>query len=115
MRSSILAKSKKTKKPKQSSSPIQVEERVQYITIISDRFMEDLHWWTGIDSKIASRILNLAKDTKRDPFKGLGKPEPLKHEGSGIWSRRISDLHRLVYKVDNGRIEFLQCRYHYDD
>lgn len=59
------------------------------------------------------RINRLIEDTRQTPFTGLGKPEPLKHELSGYWSRRITDEHRLVYKIDDGRIVIAQCRYHY--
>ncbi len=115
MRNLILAKSKKTKKFEQSPPPIQVEERVRYSLILTKKFKEDLQWWVNADSKTASKIIELIEDTQQDPFNGLGKPEPLKHEGSGMWSRRINITDRFVYKVDNGKISLLQCRYHYDD
>jgi toxin YoeB len=76
-------------------------------------FIEDLRYWIETDRKIAVRILDLVKEALRDPFRGLGKPEPLKHMLSGAWSRRITQEHRLVYSVRNDRIEFLQARYHY--
>ncbi len=76
-------------------------------------FLEDLRWWVATDRKVALRILDLLDAVLRDPFEGLGKPEPLKHLGSGIWSRRITQEHRLVYTAGAERVDFLQARYHY--
>ena len=59
------------------------------------------------------KLMDLIEDIKRDPYRGLGKPEPLKHEFSGWWSRRITDEHRLVYRIDGETLLILQCRYHY--
>ena len=74
---------------------------------------EDLTWWIQQDRDKAFRIVNLIKDVQRDPFRGIGKPEPLKHELKGCWSRRIDREHRLVYEVTEGKIRILACRYHY--
>ena len=74
---------------------------------------EDLAWWIEQDRNKALRIINLIKDVQRDPFKGIGKPEPLKHELAGCWSRRINQEHRLVYQVTESKIRILACRYHY--
>jgi len=74
---------------------------------------EDLAWWIEKDRKKAIRIINLIKEIQRDPFKGIGKPEPLRHELSGSWSRRIDQGHRLVYDVTDDKIRILSCRYHY--
>ena len=74
---------------------------------------EDLTWWIKKDRKKALRIVELIKDVQRNPFSGIGKPEPLKHELSGCWSRRIDQQHRLVYEVKKDRIRILACRYHY--
>ena len=74
---------------------------------------EDLAWWIQQDRDKAFRIVNLIKDVQRDPFRGIGKPEPLKHELKGCWSRRIDREHRLVYEVTEGKIRILACRYHY--
>lgn len=74
---------------------------------------EDLVWWVEKDRKIALRIMKLIADIQRDPFQGIGKPEPLKHELKGCWSRRIDDEHRLVYPVLDEKIKILACRYHY--
>jgi toxin YoeB len=74
---------------------------------------EDLAWWMKQDRKMALRILKLIKEVQRDPFTGSGKPEPLKHELAGCWSRRIDQEHRLVYQVKQDKIRILACRYHY--
>ncbi len=74
---------------------------------------EDLAWWIERDRKMAQRIVRLIQVVQRDPFTGIGKPEPLKHELAGCWSRRINDEHRLVYQVLEGKIRILACRYHY--
>jgi toxin YoeB len=75
---------------------------------------EDLVWWVQRDRKKALRILRLIQETQTDPFAGIGKPEPLKHELAGCWSKRIDDEHRLVYQVFDDRIRVLACRYHYE-
>jgi toxin YoeB len=74
---------------------------------------EDLAWWVAKDRKKALRIIKLIKEVQREPFRGTGQPEPLKHELSGCWSRRIDREHRLVYEVEENRIRILACRYHY--
>jgi toxin YoeB len=81
--------------------------------IFSDNAWDDYIFWQKTDKKILRRINNLLKDTKRNPFEGIGKPEPLKHALSGYWSRRITDEHRLIYKVSEDAIEIAQLRYHY--
>jgi toxin YoeB len=78
-----------------------------------DLGFEDLAWWIKEDRKKALRIVNLIQESRRDPFRGTGKPEPLKHELSGCWSRRIDQEHRLVYEVQETKIRILSCRYHY--
>jgi toxin YoeB len=75
--------------------------------------LEDLAWWIQQDRKKALRIIRLVQDTASDPFGGIGKPEPLKHELAGCWSKRIDDEHRLVYEVRDDKIRILACRYHY--
>jgi toxin YoeB len=74
---------------------------------------EDLAWWVEQDRNKALRIINLIKDVQRDPFKGIGKPEPLKHALKGCWSRRVDQEHRLIYQVTEDKIRILACRYHY--
>jgi toxin YoeB len=72
-----------------------------------------LRYWLNTNRKIALRVFDLVEATMRDPFTGLGKPEPLKFVLSGAWSRRLTEEHRLVYVVSSDRVEFLQARYHY--
>ena len=74
---------------------------------------EDLAWWVQQDRKIALRLIKLIKEVQRTPLSGTGKPEALKHELSGCWSRRIDQEHRLVYEVKDDKIRILACRYHY--
>ena len=73
----------------------------------------DLRYWVETDRKVALRALNTVEAIVRDPFRGVGKPEPLKYLASGIWSRRLTQEHRIVYLVSDKRIDFLQARYHY--
>jgi toxin YoeB len=75
--------------------------------------LEDLIWWVKNDRKKALRIFRLIQDCHSDPFHGIGKPEPLKHQLAGCWSRRIDDEHRIVYQVSEEKIRILACRYHY--
>ena len=74
---------------------------------------EDLRYWVATDRRVASRVLDLGAAILREPFRGIGKPEPLKHLGAGVWSRRLTQEHRLVYLVSDDRMDFLQTRYHY--
>ncbi|MCT7473532.1 Txe/YoeB family addiction module toxin [Aliarcobacter cryaerophilus] len=78
-----------------------------------EKAFEDFTNWASQDKKLYTKIIALIKDIKRSPFLGLGKPEPLKHELSGYWSRRINDEHRLVYKVTDTMIIIASCKYHY--
>ncbi len=78
-----------------------------------EKAFEDFTNWASQDKKLYKKIIALIKDIKRSPFLGLGKPEPLKHELSGYWSRRINDEHRLVYKVTDTMIIIASCKYHY--
>ena len=81
--------------------------------VFHPEFRDDLRYWVRTDRKIALRVLDLVDAVLRDPFQGLGKPEPLKFYLAGCWSRRITQEHRLVYLVRESRIDFLQARYHY--
>ncbi len=82
--------------------------------LFSERAWEDYQYWQCHDRKIAGKINALLKDIARDdPYQGLGKPEPLKHAFSGFWSRRITDEHRLIYRMADHVIEVPQARYHY--
>jgi toxin YoeB len=74
---------------------------------------EDYLYWQQTDKTILRRINELIKECLRTPFEGKGKPEPLKENLSGFWSRRITDEHRLVYRADADRLHIIQCRYHY--
>ena len=82
--------------------------------VFQPEFHEDLAHWVATDRKVALRILELVEAVLRDPFDGIGKPEALKFRLSGCWSRRITQEHRLVYRVTAERIDFLQSRYHYE-
>lgn len=81
--------------------------------VFADRGWEDFTCWVENERKIAARIVRLIKDIEREPFDGLGKPEPLRHDLTGFWSRRITAEHRLVYSVDKERVLIAQARYHY--
>lgn len=80
-----------------------------------DRAWNDYLYWQVQDKKFLKRINELIKDAEREPFSGVGKPEPLRGELSGFWSRRIDDHNRLVYRVNDGVLEILSCRGHYDE
>ena len=81
--------------------------------IFSEHAWKDYLYWQRTDKKLVKRINSLIEDIQRSPFKGIGKPEPLKHGLAGYWSRRINDEHRIVYKCENASIYFAQMRYHY--
>ena len=81
--------------------------------IWSDKSWEEYLSWQSTDKKVLKKINSLIKDIKRDPFEGIGKPEPLKYELQGCWSRRVTDEHRLVYEVENDAIYIVSCKYHY--
>jgi len=93
-----------------AKKPAKAEQRD---AVFQSEFREDLLFWVETDRKTAIRILKLIEAVIRDPCKGVGKPEPLKFFGAGVWSRRITQEHRLVYVVSSERIDFLQARYHY--
>lgn len=75
--------------------------------------VEDLSYWIKKDRRKAEKIMNIVQEIAKDPFNGIGKPEPLKHSLAGCWSRRIDQEHRLVYSVDDQKIRILSCRFHY--
>lgn len=81
--------------------------------VFQPEFREDLRYWVEVDRKTALRAFELIEAVMRDPFTGIGKPEPLKYLSLGIWSRRLTQEHRLVYLVRDDRIDFLQARYNY--
>lgn len=84
------------------------------IKIFSDKAWDDYLYWQQKDKKMLKKINRLIEDIERNPFKGLGKPEPLKHGLSGFWSRQIDREHRLVYRVSKDKLEIAQCRTHYE-
>jgi toxin YoeB len=96
------------KQDKQQSENTPVREAVFH-----PEFREDLVFWIETDRKTALRAFKLVEAIMRDPFMGIGKPEPLKYLDSGAWSRRLTQEHRIVYLVSDDRIDFLQARYHY--
>lgn len=81
--------------------------------IFAETAWEDYFFWQEKDKRMVERINKLIKEIRREPFTGIGKPEPLKHVLSGYWSRRITDEHRIVYRVDGDALLIAQLRYHY--
>ena len=90
-----------------------MSERDRRSSVFHPEFREDLKFWIKTDRQIALRVLEIVEAVMNDSFAGIGKPEPLRHALTGAWSRRITQEHRLVYKVSGDRIDFLQARYHY--
>ena len=83
------------------------------LAVFHAEFLEDLRFWVKNERKTALRALDLVEATLRDPLAGIGKPEPLKYQLAGAWSRRLTQEHRIVYLVSEGFVDFLQARYHY--
>lgn len=83
------------------------------LIVFSAQAWEDYLWWQSQDRKTLKRINALIEDVARNGNEGLGKPEPLKHDFAGYWSRRITEEHRLVYKFTDGEVRIAACRYHY--
>jgi toxin YoeB len=81
--------------------------------VFQPEFIDDLKYWVSTDRKLALRLIALVEAILRDPFTGIGKPEPLKYLAPGMWSRRLTQEHRVVYLVRDQQIDFLQGRYHY--
>ncbi len=98
------------KRPKSNEGS---QQPIQRVPIFDEAFRQDIAWWFRTDTAKANKILDLVSDVMRDPFRGIGKPEPIKYMDSDTWSRRIDLEHRLVYRVGQDRIDFLVCRYHY--
>jgi len=92
---------------------LSTKPRKQRDVVFQREFIEDLRYWVETDRKIALRAFDLIEAILRDPFDGIGKPEPLKYLAPGAWSRRLTQEHRIVYLVRDDRIDFLQARYHY--
>jgi toxin YoeB len=82
--------------------------------LFSPQAWEDYLYWQQADKKLIRRINDLLKDIVRSPYEGIGKPEPLRHALAGFWSRRITDEHRLVYRIKGQNLEIVQLRYHYE-
>ena len=80
----------------------------------TDASWQDYVYWQKTDKAVIKKINELIKEISRSPFEGIGKPEPLKYDLSGCWSRRITGEHRLVYQVEEDAILIIGCRYHYD-
>jgi toxin YoeB len=97
-----------TRKLEPSSS-----RRGERVAVFHPEFRQDLRYWVETNRRVALRVLDLVEAVMRDPFQGVGKPEPLKYVLAGAWSRRITEEHRLVYAVSAERVDFLQARYHY--
>jgi toxin YoeB len=87
--------------------------RAERDAVFHPEFVNDLRIWIKQDRRVALKAMDLVEAVLRDPFAGIGKPEPLKHALAGAWSRRLTQEHRIVYLVSDTRIEFLQARYHY--
>lgn len=83
------------------------------VAVFQSEFREDLRYWVETDRRVALRAFDIIEAIMRDPFVGIGKPEPLKYLAAGAWSRRLTQEHRIVYLVSNERVDFLQARYHY--
>lgn len=90
-----------------------MDRRAKREAVFHPEFLEDLKYWVRTDRKVALRVLELVEAVMKDPFMGIGKPEPLKFVLAGCWSRRVTQEHRVVYRVTESRIDFLQTRYHY--
>lgn len=101
-----MGKSKKDQPPQET--PAAPKKRLAFL---QDEFREDLAYWVSTDPRVAMRPLRIMDETLRNPFEGIGKPEPLTHLGA--WSRRLTDEHRVIYVVHDDSIEFAQARYHY--
>lgn len=87
--------------------------RARRDAVFHPEFVEDLRFWVETNRRVALRALDLVEAVLRDPFQGIGKPEPLRFVLAGAWSRRLTEEHRIVYLVQSDRVEFLQARYHY--
>lgn len=84
------------------------------ILVFVEESWEDYLYWQATDKQLLARINQLIKDISRDPFKGIGKPEPLRYKYKGFWSRRINNEHRLIYKIEGNQLLIAKCRFHYD-
>ena len=83
------------------------------VSVFEPEFRADLSYWAKNDRRVLLKVFDLIEAVMRDPYNGIGKPEPLKYKSSGTWSRRITKEHRLIYRVADDRINFIQARFHY--
>ncbi len=90
-----------------------MKRRTERDCVFQREFLEDLRYWVETDRRTALRVVDLVESVKRGPFTGTGKPEALRFDLAGCWSRRITQEHRMVYRVTATRIDFLMARYHY--
>lgn len=84
------------------------------ILVFVEESWEDYLYWQATDKQLLARINQLIKDISRDPFQGIGKPEPFRYKYKGFWSRRIDNEHRLIYKIEGNQLLIAKCRFHYD-
>jgi toxin YoeB len=89
------------------------QKKKERVAAFQPEFIEDLRYWVETDRRVALRAFDLIEAVMREPFAGIGKPEPLKYLLAGAWSRRLTQEHRIVYLVSEERVDFLQARYHY--
>jgi len=94
---------------------VEMEQKFSQIPGFSSQFKSDLKWWFKNDQKKAEKILDLVTEVMKNPFQGIGKPEPLKYMEGNIIPRRIDLEHRLVYRINVNQIDFIACRFHYDN
>lgn len=80
--------------------------------VVDPQFLEDLWYWVAADARVAERVLKMVDAIRRNPYHGIGRPEPLKRLGDDVWSRGVTETDRLVYMVDSEKLNLLQCRYH---
>jgi len=98
---------------KRGSRRRRTKAEAEWLGVFHPEFVDDLRFWVSTNRKVALRALDLVEAILRDPFAGIGKPEPLKYLSPGAWSRRLTEEHRIVYLVGDGRVDLLQARYHY--
>jgi toxin YoeB len=106
-----LGRKKSDEPPKQKSD--EPPKRLDRLAVFHPEFRQDLRHWVETERRVALRALELVEAILKEPFEGIGKPEPLKYLAPGTWSRRLTQEHRIIYLVSDVRIDFLQCRYHY--
>jgi toxin YoeB len=90
-----------------------VKRERKRVAVFQPEFLQDLRFWVKSERSVAVRVLDLVEAVMRNPFEGPGKPEPLKYVLAGCWSRRVTQEHRLVYRISDEAVDFLQARYHY--